>query len=241
MGQPGTQTIGRPAFDRQSHGRLGCEAVQPLAGGHRLARRRVIPETAPVAFGLNRLIRDRSLHDKDEWVEFATVRLMPPLDKRVRALLRPALEIDQGPVHSYLRQSGQGAERDFLDAGLCCRGECDRVAVTPQPAVHPEDVNYLVSGIIWRGVRLRACGNCTGSHVHPSLPAERPGTICRVSYICADAAMLDPLRPGYKTKQSVERTEVSTCPETPAAPRCPCRHVIGSRQYDASGMPAPVR
>src|SRR6202020_2411970 len=110
-------------------------------GGHRLARRRVVAETAPVALGLDRLVRYRPLDDEDERVELAAIGLVPPLDERVRALLGTALEVDQGPVHGHLGQSGQGPEHDLLDARLGRGGQRHRVPVAPEPPVHPENMD----------------------------------------------------------------------------------------------------
>src|SRR5262249_272779 len=72
--------VGGAGADGEDGGRLGSQPVEPFAGGHRLAGGRVVAETAPVAFGLDRLVRDGALHDQDKRLKLATVRLVPPLD-----------------------------------------------------------------------------------------------------------------------------------------------------------------
>ena len=69
------------------------------------------PQKYPPLSLVELLVGDRALDDEDERLEFAAVGLVPPLDEGVRALLGPALEVDQRPVHRDLRQSGQRAER----------------------------------------------------------------------------------------------------------------------------------
>ena len=125
----------------QDRGGLGRQPVQPLVGGHRLAGGRVVAEPAPVALGLDRLVGDGPLDDQHERVELAAVGLVPPLDEVVGPGLRAALEVDQRPVHRDLGQAGQRAEHDLLDAGLGGGGQGDRVSVTAEAAVHPEDVD----------------------------------------------------------------------------------------------------
>ena len=132
--------VRRAGPDRHDRGRLACQPVQPLGRLDRLARRRVGTEPRPVPLGLDRLVRDRPLDDEDERLELAAVGLVPPLDERVGPLLRPALEVDQRPVHLDLRQPRQGAHDDLLDARLGRPRQGDGVAVAPQPTVHPEDV-----------------------------------------------------------------------------------------------------
>jgi hypothetical protein len=122
---------------------------------------RVVAEAAPVAFALDRFVRDRALDDQDERVEFAAVGLVPPLDEVVRALLGPGLEVDQRPVHGDLRQSRQRAQDDFLDAGLRGRGQCDRVPVAAEPRVHPENVQHRLGPRRRPSMRL-ATGHLTG-------------------------------------------------------------------------------
>ena len=77
--------VGRAGADGQDRRRLGRQPVQPLVGRHRLAGGRVVAEAAPVALGLDRLVRDRALDDEHERVEFAAVGLVPPLDEVVGA------------------------------------------------------------------------------------------------------------------------------------------------------------
>ncbi len=134
--------VGGAGADRDDGGGLRRELVEPFAGRHRLAGERVVAEAAPVALGLDRLVRDRALDDEDERLEFAAVGLPPPLDEVVGAGLRTALEVDERPVHLDVRQARQRAEHDLLDAGLGRRGQRDRVAVAAEPGVDPENVQY---------------------------------------------------------------------------------------------------
>jgi hypothetical protein len=109
----------------------------------------------PVALFLDRLVRDRALDDQHERVKLTAVGLVPPLDERVRALLGAALEVDERPVHRDLRQAGQRAQGDLLDARLGGRGQRHRVPVAPQAAVHPEDVDH---GLLGRAALRRVRG-----------------------------------------------------------------------------------
>ena len=68
----------------------------------------LLPNAAPVALVLDRLVRDRALDDQHERLELAAVGLVPPLDEVVGALLGAALEVDQRPVHGDLRQARAG-------------------------------------------------------------------------------------------------------------------------------------
>ena len=157
--------------DREDGRGLGGQPVQPFVGGHRLAGRRVVAEAAPVAFGLDRLVRDGSLDDQDERVEFAPVGLVPPLDEVVGALLGAALEVDQRPVHGDLGQPRQGAERDLLDAGLGRGGQCHRVPVAAEAPVHPEDMyDWLL-----RGLGHSATPSCR----RPVMGTGAPGQVMR--------------------------------------------------------------
>ena len=137
----GCRRSSRAGPDREDRERLGRQAVEPLAGGHRLVGRRVVAEAAPVALVLDRLVGDRPLHDQDERLQLAAVGLEEPLDEVVRAAHRTALEVDERPVHGDLRQPGEGAQGDLLDAGLGGRGQRDGVAVAAQAGVDPEDVH----------------------------------------------------------------------------------------------------
>ncbi len=150
--------VGGAGADRQDRGRLRGQPVEPLAGRHRLAGGRVVAEAAPVALGLDRLVRDRALDHEHERLEFAAVGLVPPLDEVVGPGLRPALEVDQRPVHRDLRQARQRAERDLLDARLGRRRQRDGVTVAAQPAVHPEDVDRRLLGVSLRH-RVCLCGH----------------------------------------------------------------------------------
>ena len=142
--------VGRARADREHGQRLRRQPVEPLARRHRLVGVGVVAEAAPVALALDRLVRDRALDDEHERLELAAVGLEEPLDEVVGAADRAALEVDQRPVHRDLREAGQGAERDLLDARLGRRGEGDRVAVAAQPGVDPEDVD---DGLVRRGFR----------------------------------------------------------------------------------------
>ena len=132
--------VGRARADREDGGRLGRQPVEPLAGGDRLAGGGVVAEPAPVALFLERLVRDRALDDEHERLELAPVGLEPPLDERVGAFDRAALVVDERPVDRDLREAGQRAEHDLLDARLGRCGESDGVAVAAESCVDPEDV-----------------------------------------------------------------------------------------------------
>ena len=127
-------------------GGLGRQPVEPLAGGHRLAGRRVVAEPAPVALVVQLLVGDRPLDDQHERLELAAVGLEEPLEEVVGAAGRAALEVDQRPVHGDLGQARQGAERDLLDAGLGRGGQRDGVAVTAESGVDPQDVDQGLLG-----------------------------------------------------------------------------------------------
>ena len=49
------------------------------------------------------------------------------------------------PVQGDLRQAGQRAQDQVLDAGLGRRGQRHRLAVAAQAAVHPEDVQHFLT------------------------------------------------------------------------------------------------
>jgi hypothetical protein len=49
-------------------------------------------------------------------------------------------------VHGHLRETGKGTEGDLLDARLGGCGEGDRVAVTAEPGVDPQNVDQRVLG-----------------------------------------------------------------------------------------------
>ena len=125
---------------------FGRQPVEPLAGGHRLAGLGVVPEAAPVALGLDLLVRDGALDDEHERLQLAALGLEEPLDEVVGAADGAVLEVDQRPVHGDLREPGQRPERDLLDAGLGGGGEGDRVAVAAQPGVDPQDVDDGILG-----------------------------------------------------------------------------------------------
>src|SRR5438132_1267061 len=81
--------VGGAGPDGEDGRSLGCQTVEPLVGRHRLTGRRVVSEAAPVALGLDRLVRDRTLDHQHERLEFAAVGLVPPLDEVVGALPGP--------------------------------------------------------------------------------------------------------------------------------------------------------
>ena len=110
--------VGGARPDRDDRQGLRREAIEPLAGGHGLVGVGVVPEPAPVALALDRLVRDRSLDHEDERLELAAVGLEEPFEEVVGPAGRPALEVDQRPVDGDLRQTREGAERDLLDARL---------------------------------------------------------------------------------------------------------------------------
>src|SRR6516225_3195718 len=140
--------VGGAGADGEDHGRLRRQPVEPFACRHRLTGLGGVAEAAPVALRLDRLVRDGALDDEDERLEFTAVGLVPPLDEGVGTLFGAAFEVDQRPVHRYLRQAGQRAQDDLLDARLRRGGECDRVPVAAEAPVHPEDVyNRLLFGV----------------------------------------------------------------------------------------------
>ena len=108
----------RARAGREHDERLRRQAIEPLARRHRLVGVGVVAEPAPVALALDRLVRDRSFDHEDERIELTPVGLEEPLDEVVGPTDRSALEVDQRPVHGDLREPGQRAERDLLDARL---------------------------------------------------------------------------------------------------------------------------
>ena len=148
--------VGRAGADRDDGGGLGGEPVEPLAGGHRLAGRRVVAEPAPVALVVQLLVGDRALDHQHERLELAAVGLEEPLEEVVGAAGRAALEVDQRPVHRHLRQPGKGAEGDLLDAGLGGRGQRDGVTVAAEPGVDPQHVDECLLGLYCLGCWHRA-------------------------------------------------------------------------------------
>ena len=138
--------VGGAGADGEDGERLGREPIQPFAGGHRLAGLGVVPEAAPVALGLDLLVRDGALDDQHERLQLAALGLEEPLDEVVVAADRAVVEVDQRPVHGDLREPRQRPQRDLLDAGLGGRGEGDRVAVAAQTRVDPQDVDDGILG-----------------------------------------------------------------------------------------------
>ncbi len=120
---------------------LGRQPIQPFAGGHRLSCRGVVSEPAPIPFVLDLLVRDRPLDDQNERFQLSSVCFEEPLEKIVGAPVWSALEIDKGPMDGDLRQTGEGAERDLLNAGLRGGSQRHRIAVTTQSGVDPQNVD----------------------------------------------------------------------------------------------------
>ncbi|HKE76210.1 MAG TPA: hypothetical protein VKB57_21515 [Acidimicrobiales bacterium] len=144
--------VGRARTGGEHGQRLGGEAVEPLARGHRLVGLGVVAEAAPVALALDRLVGDGPLDDEDERLELATVGFEEPLDEVVGPADRTALEVDQRPVDRDLRQPGKRAERDLLDGRLGRGGQCDGVPVTAQASVDPKNVNDGLVRLVRRRV-----------------------------------------------------------------------------------------
>lgn len=96
------------AGTRRHHGGgLGRQPIQPFTGGHRLIGGGVVAEPAPVAFVLELLVRDGSLDDQDERLQFISFGLEEPRQEIVGAPARSALEVDQGPMDGDLGQTGK--------------------------------------------------------------------------------------------------------------------------------------
>ena len=130
--------------DGHDRRRLRSQPVEPFAGRHRLAGLRVVAEPAPVALALDGLVGDRALDDEHERIELAAIGLEEPFDEIVGAAHRAVLEVDQRPVDGDLGQAGEGAQGDLLDAGLSGSGQGDRVTVTAEPGVDPQDVDQCL-------------------------------------------------------------------------------------------------
>src|SRR6202167_3070761 len=98
--------VGRAGSHRQHQQRLGREPIDPFAGGHWLSGGGIVAKAAPVAFLLDRLVRDRALDDEYERVELTAFALEEPLDEVVG--LMPdgtGLVRDQRPVDFYFGQT----------------------------------------------------------------------------------------------------------------------------------------
>ena len=174
---------------RRSAVRLGRQPVEPLAGGHRLAGRRVVAEAAPVALVLDLLVGDRALDDQHERLELAAVGLEEPLEEVVGAAVGAALEVDQRPVHGDLRQPGQGAEGDLLDAGLGGRGEGHGVAVAAEAGVDPQHVDQGLFGgaCCLASRRVRHVATLPGVSARPARGSTPDIRWDRISvYLCGD-------------------------------------------------------
>ena len=138
----GVDTAVRRAGPGSDDGRgLRSESIQPFGRRDRLAGGRVVAEAAPVTLVLDLLVRDRALDHQDERFEFATIRLAEPLEEVVLTTLWPALEIDQRPVHSDLREPGQRTKGDLLDARLGRSGQRDRVPVATETGIDPQHMD----------------------------------------------------------------------------------------------------
>ena len=187
--------VGGARADREHRERLRGEAVEPLARRHRLVGVGVVAEPAPVALALDRLVGDRALDDEHERLELAAVGLEEPLDEVVGAADRSALEVDQRPVHRDLRQAGQRAERDLLDARLGGRGEGDGVAVAAQPGVDPQDMDDgLVGGasvVVTRASRAGRRRDPRRLGVYPRSGALSMSVFCTPSLAVASRGMSD--------------------------------------------------
>ncbi len=126
---------------------LGCQPIEPFAGGDRLSGLLVVAETAPVAVVVEFLVGNRPLDDQHERFEFTPVGLAEPLEEVVGATFGPALEVDERPVHRDLRQTRQRPpECDLLDGGLHRGGERDGVTVAAEAGVDPQHVYQRVLG-----------------------------------------------------------------------------------------------
>ena len=156
--------VGGAGADGEDRQRLGGQPVEPFAGGHRLARRRVVAEAAPVALLLDRFVGDRSLDDQHEGLpKPPRSAYEEPLDEIVGATDRPAFEIDQRPVHRDLGLAGEGPDGNLFDAGLSGSSEGDRVAFTAEAGVDPENMDHRVG---------RRGGICRGCHPLPPFGAR---------------------------------------------------------------------
>ena len=127
--------------DGHHRGGLGRQPVEPLAGGHRLAGGRVVPEPAPVAVVVQLLVGDGPLNHQHERFELATVGPEEPFEEVVGAAVGSALEIDERPVHGDFRQARQRTEGDLLDTGLGGGSQRHRIPVATETCVDPENVD----------------------------------------------------------------------------------------------------
>ena len=175
-GQPGTLTIGRPPADAevpaevvgQAHaaGRVAGHRVDAAVGGagadgddgpglrrepvdppverDRLAGGLVVAERRPVALAVDLLVRDRALDHEHE--RERQPRRARPRRNGVRNSSPPSVVGEHLVVQVDLRQPGDGAEQDVLDARLPGRRHRDRVTVAAHPLRDPEDVDLLDSG-----------------------------------------------------------------------------------------------
>ena len=112
------------------------EPVDPLGRRDRLAGRLVGADRRPVALALDLLVGDRALDDEHERVEPPFGRVMKELEELVAVLVG-----EHGVVQVDLRQPGNGAQDDVLDARLRGGGDRHRVAVAAQAGRDPEDVD----------------------------------------------------------------------------------------------------
>src|SRR4051794_15897045 len=132
--------VGRARADRDDAPRLGRQAVEPPVQRERLARRLVVAERRPVALAVDVLVRDRALDDEHERrVELAARRLA----ERREELLAAERRRQHLVVEVHLRDAGDRAEQDVLDARLARRGDRDGVAVAAHPLRDPQDVDLL--------------------------------------------------------------------------------------------------
>ena len=115
---------------------LGRQAIDPLAGGDRLAGLRIGAERGPVAFLLDLLVGNRALDDQHEGIELALLGLVPEFQEVVAVLVG-----EDRIVQMDLRQAGDCAQQNVFDAGLSGRGNGDRVSITAQAGRDPENVD----------------------------------------------------------------------------------------------------
>ena len=169
-GQPGTLTMGSPAFDRQSqpevigqahaaggiafhgvnaaiggagsardHGqRLGRQAVDPFAGGDRLAGLGVGAQRGPVAFLLDLLVGDGPSTTSTKGSSFPSSASIAILHEVVADFIS-----QHGIVQMNLGQAGNRAQQNVFDAGLGGGGDRDRIAVAAQARGDPQDVDLF--------------------------------------------------------------------------------------------------
>jgi hypothetical protein len=73
-----------------------------------------------------------------------TASTIVALGASLSTVFRAAFEVNQRPVQRDLGQAGEGSQGDFLDAGLGCRSQRNRLPVAGQAAVNREDVDRVL-------------------------------------------------------------------------------------------------